>query len=141
MFNYKMSVRLHHTDAAGTLFFGNIFMIAHDAFQEFLDGLGLGIASILKDADFVLPVVHTEADYKKPIFVDDKLTVQVLIEKLGQSSFTLVYRFLNVNGREVGMVKTVHVALEKITLKKIPLPATLKNALRKGISKESDKGK
>lgn len=138
MFTYKMSVRLHQTDAAGKLFFGHIFMIAHDVFQELLNRLGLGIASILKESDYIFPVVHAEADYQKPIFVDDTLTIQAQIERLGRSSFTIVYRFFNVNGDRVGVVEIVHVAIDKHTRKTIPLPATLKNAFQKVLSKEFD---
>ncbi|MBN2373105.1 acyl-CoA thioesterase [bacterium] len=137
MFSYKINVRLHQTDAAGRLFFGQIFMIAHDVFQEFLGSLGLGIASILNESGFIFPVVHAEADYKRPIFVDEILTINAKIEKLGPCSFTTSYQIFSDSGERAGTVKIVHVAVERLTGKKAPLPSFLKDAFQGFMSKES----
>jgi hypothetical protein len=37
MYTYQTTIRLHHTDAAGVVFFSNLFVIAHDAYESFLE--------------------------------------------------------------------------------------------------------
>lgn len=137
MFSYKINVRFHQTDAAGRLFFGQIFMIAHDVFQELLGSIGLGISSILNESSFILPVVHAEADYKRPIFADETLAIHAQIEELGRCSFTTSYQFFNVEGEMAALVKIVHVAVDRLSKKKIPLPSILKDAFQKFMAKES----
>lgn len=68
MFTYKTTIKLHETDAAGLLFFSQQFKLIHDAYEELLDSRRDRFRGHAKKEDF-LPIVHAEADYKKPLFV------------------------------------------------------------------------
>jgi 1,4-dihydroxy-2-naphthoyl-CoA hydrolase len=126
----KLTVRLHDTDAAGILFFANQFVFVHDAYEELLQLLGLPIASILHVESFILPIVHAEAQYFKPLHVGDEITVALQIGSIGETSFVLVYDLLAADDTLVGKAKTVHVAISKQTQNKIALPEKLQRALR-----------
>lgn len=128
MFAHSLTLKLHDIDAAGTLFFGRVFCLAHDAYEEFLNSVGLGIGPLLKEGDYARVIAHAEADFLKPVFVGDKLDVQVYTEKIGGSSYTMKYAFRN--GEEaVFTVKTVHVCVDRQTKKPVPVPAELRKAL------------
>ncbi len=131
MFSVVSTVKLHHTDAAGVLFFVNYFKIAHDAYEEFLEAIGLDIVHLIDRSPFLLLIAHAEADYKKPQRVGDKITVEIKVEHIGNSSFTLVYRIIDASGEEATSVKTVHAALDKKSGKVIRLPEDLKANLKK----------
>ena len=133
MFTYNTTIRLHNTDAAGVLFFGDIYDIVNAALEEYLESIEFSIAYIINESNFVLPVVHLEADYKSPLKVGNKISVIVELEKIGSSSLTLTFKFLNKEKKIMCTAKTVHVAVDKKSWQKIPLPEKLKEALNKDI--------
>jgi len=129
MYNFMTSVKLHDTDMAGFLFFGHQFKIAHDAYEDFMEAVGLGFARLLHNAEFLLPIAHAEADYTAVLQVGDKLKVQVRAVNIGETSFTLAYNLVGIDGQSVGTVKTVHVCVDNARKEKIPLPEKLRKAL------------
>lgn len=131
MFTYQTKVKLHDTDAAGVIFFANQFKIIHDAYESLLEGIGFGFADLIRNKDFFLPIVHAESDYKAPLFVGDPIEIQVKIEKVGQTSITFSYTLLNPKQQVVGTARTVHVAVNKKTRQKIPIPPDLRAKLEK----------
>lgn len=128
MFKYNTQIRLHHTDAAGLLFFTNQLVLAHDAFESLFDKIGLNFKKHLINDKFLLPIVHIESDYKKPLHVGDHITIVVRVSHIGNSSFILDYK-IKKGTTLVGTVKTVHVTINKETKKKIPIPKHLLLAL------------
>ncbi len=129
MISYKTTVKMHDTDAAGILFFGNQFRMIHEAYEVVLETIGMGFADILRKTNFFIPIVHAEADYKFPLFVGDKLTITARLNKVGKTSFTFDYKIHNQRKILVGTAKTVHVSVNSRTHKKIPLPLKLRHKL------------
>jgi acyl-CoA thioesterase FadM len=129
MFTHDAAVRLYHTDAAGRLFFGHAFFLAHDAFEGFAERAGLGVARLLATSAYLLPVVHAEADYTRPIGVDGNVKVRLACERIGESSFTLLYAIAGSDGAECCRVRIVHAAIDKKTGATMPLPAEVRAAL------------
>jgi len=113
MFVYHTTVRLHNTDAAGLLFFADQFKFAHDAYESFMESIGYAFAVQFETAPYLLPIVHAEADFLKPLLTGDRITVQLVAEKIGDSSFTLAYTLLRGQSEIVGTVRTVHVLIDK----------------------------
>mgnify|MGYP003587396873 CR=1 FL=1 len=126
-------VRMHDTDAAGIFFFTSQLRIAHEAFEAFLDGAGLGLGTIMGARDYRIPIVHAESDYRAPVRLGDLLTVELRLEKAGRTSFALRTRFVSGAGLETGSVRTVQVAVEARTWHKRPLPDELREALTAGL--------
>lgn len=128
--NRKLTVRLHETDAAGILFYASQFLYVHDAYEELLQLIGLPVVSILRDESFILPIVHAEAQYFKPLHVGDEITVALQVGSIGATSFVLVFDLFAADDKHVGKAKTVHVAVNRQTQEKIALPEKLQRALR-----------
>ena len=133
---YQTRIKLHETDAAGLLFFSNQFKIIHDAYETLLEKAGYGFAELIRRKDFFLPIVHAEADYKVPLFAGDTIEVQVVVEKIGHTSFTLSYKLLNAARRTVGTGATVHVTVDKKTQQKIPIPPDFRQKLEQGYQQD-----
>lgn len=129
MYLWRTTVKLHDTDAAGVLFFGHQFKIAHDCYESMMASIGCSLSWLIREADFFLFIVHAEADYKKSLFVDDPLELQLRVEHIGESSYTLFHEIRNGDGELVGTVKTVHVAVDRKTRRARPIPDKLRAAL------------
>jgi acyl-CoA thioesterase FadM len=127
-FTCERTVRLYDTDAAGFLFYGAQFRLAHAALEDFLAHLGLPIGDILREPATLFPVVHAEADYRAPLRAGDRIAVRVRVRAISDRSFTIAYRFLLADGREAGSVLTVHSALDPATGTSCPLPSAVRQA-------------
>ena len=130
MYTYKTVIKLHDTDAAGILFFSHQFEIIHDAYESLLAKLGVGFPVLIPKKHYFLPIVHAESDYKAPLFVGDRITVQVELAHRGTTSFTFAYRLFK-DKKLVGTARTVHVTTDKKTKIKIPLPPDMRRAIGK----------
>lgn len=125
----KTTVRLHETDAAGILFFGNYFKIAHDAYESFMTSIGFSLSWILDEAEFLILITHAESEYRQSLLLGESVTVEMHVESIGQSSFVLGYIITNESNNPVAILKTVHVAVKKDTGIKMPLPEELRKKL------------
>ena len=129
MFRYPVIIKLHETDAAGLLFFSHQFKLIHDAYEALLEKWGFGFATLIREKDYFLPIVHAESDYKHPLFVGDRVNIDVTVSDVGTTSFTFTYKLTLNDGTLVGTAKTVHVTMNKASKTKIPLPSDLKRAV------------
>ncbi len=128
MFIAKNQVRMHDTDMAGILYFPRQFRFAHDALEDFVASEGLSFNEVFLKDDFVFVVVHAEADYLKPLRISDALEIHLIVERVGNSSFTILYKIYRQEDL-VGTAKTVHVTLNSKSRESIPIPAELRKKL------------
>lgn len=112
-FTYTFSVRLHDTDAAGRLFFGHLFRHAHDAYEVFMAQLGLPLERLIRDDEILLPLVHAEADYHRPLGQGDRVEVTLAIEEIRTRSFAVAYRFEADDGTLAATAKTIHLQINR----------------------------
>lgn len=120
MFTSNIKVYFYDADPAGIIFYASIFKYVHAAYEDFLRGLSTE-RNFFFDQDYILPIMHAEADFVKPIKVGDELRVEVFVSMLKNSSFEITYRFYR--GKEfTAMAKTVHVCVYKEKFEKIELP-------------------
>jgi 1,4-dihydroxy-2-naphthoyl-CoA hydrolase len=112
-FAYAFSVRLHDTDAAGRLFFGHIFRHAHDAYEAFMAQIGLPLEGLIREGEILLPLVHAEADYHRPLCQGDRVEVALAIDEIRARSFAVAYRFETQDGTLAATAKTVHLQINR----------------------------
>jgi 1,4-dihydroxy-2-naphthoyl-CoA hydrolase len=123
---------MHDTDMMGILYFARQFRFAHDALEDFFASEGFSFDKLIHDFPFLFVIVHAEADYYKTLRLGEALEIHVSIEKIGNSSMTLLYDiFRKPNLEQVGRVKTVHVALDAATRVKCPVPDFVREQLLK----------
>lgn len=138
MFVAKNKVRMHDTDMAGILYFPRQFRFAHDALEDFVESEGFSFHQVFNENNFVFVIVHCEADYYIPLTVGDLLNVHVGVERIGTSSFTMLYEIYKADHTHAGTAKTIHVTLDRINRTKIPLPAIFKDCLEKHLISEPE---
>ena len=124
---YQRRIRMHHTDSAGVVFYANLFVMAHECYESWLeqyislsDLLGRGIH---------IPIVHAEADYRGPMRLSEQVSIELSLVQRKNSSFTLQYVFKGANGVEAAEVRTVHAVIDGQTRESIDIPSFLQDAL------------
>ncbi|MBU8933618.1 MAG: acyl-CoA thioesterase [candidate division Zixibacteria bacterium] len=131
MYETDISIRLHQTDAAGVLFFGNYFHVAHDVYEQYMQSIGFDFRSIINELPYLILIVHAECDFHKPVYVADVVRVAMSASKIGHTSFELVYRIKSSETGGEAELKTTHVAIDKQTGRPTRLPEKLKAELGK----------
>lgn len=133
MFAHHARISLHQTDAGGRLFFAAQFYLMHCALEEMEDKIGLSVKNILGHPRLTFPIVHTEADYKALLVTGDRVTVEVGVERIGQTSVSFLF-IIKKKGRVVaGTGKIVCVCVNKKTWKKSPLPKEWRDKFAKAV--------
>ena len=129
MFVHNLTAQVHDTDAAGVIYFANFYRMAHTAYEAFMESIGYSIRYFLDQAPGLPLIVHSEADYKKPIRTGDKLRIELTIEKVGNSSYGLAYQIKDHANELVANLKTVHVMVDRNKRTTRPLPEDFKKKL------------
>lgn len=130
MFSCKRVIHLQDTDATGVLYFAQQLRLALEVFEDFLHAKGQPLSALISDKPYLMPIVHAEADYSSALMVGDALVIELTCEKMGTSSFTLGYRYLDETSQEEkGRATLVHVTTSKETRRAIPIPKELKEIL------------
>lgn len=128
-FVYRLPVRFHEVDPAGIVFFARYFQYAHDAQEAWLREIGFPLEIPITERGVMLPLVHAEADYHRPLRTGQEMTIELSVVRLGQSSFTLETRIGTDQNANHAVVRTVHVCVDPVTEKSKPLPESLRDAI------------
>jgi len=129
MFESTKTITLRDADGAGVLFFARYLALAHDVYEEFMASRGISFRQIIEDGHWILPVVHAESDYHKPLWMGDRVNIRLTVAEITKRSVSLEYEFVTPDGDIAARCKTVHVAVDKRAGRAMPLPDELVAAL------------
>jgi len=129
MFQTKERLSFYDCDPAGIVFYASLLKIAHTAYEKFLSEISPD-RNFFFDQELVLPIVHCEADYHKPLKAFDEIDISLSVQRLKENSFELNYSF-TFKDELYAEAKTVHVCVNKSSFTKTILP----NVLKKGLDK------
>jgi YbgC/YbaW family acyl-CoA thioester hydrolase len=125
----RFHVEFSHTDMGGVMFFGRYLELAHRAYEDFVQQhLGVDWNEWFNNAQWIVPIRALHVDYLNPLRGGSEGEVQAQIVKVGTSSFTHTYTFLS-EGKNCAVVSLTSVFVEKSRFGKIPIPASLRQAL------------
>lgn len=131
MFQTKERLNFYDCDPAGIIFFASLLKIAHTVYEKFLAQISPN-RNFFFDDELVLPIIHCEADYHKPLKAFDEVDVTVTVKQVGDSSFELNYKF-EIASNLYAEAKTVHVCVDKKKFEKTNLPNQLKSKLKENL--------
>jgi len=112
-------ITLSDTDAAGVVYFASVLRLAHSALEAFFDEQGL---DLLQVDQALFPIVHCEADYRRPMRRGDHLTCTVSCPEIAPSRFSIAYRFTQANGEVAATARTIHAAVDRERFVSCALP-------------------
>lgn len=126
-FVYTRTVRLADTDAAGVVYFARTLSLCHEAYEASLATAGIPLADLLGGQDVVVPISRSEAEYLRPLQVNDRLRITVTPTLLSANSFAIRYDVLRQGTLEklAARVRTEHVSTSLSKRERVDLPARL----------------
>ena len=127
MFRKKLRLSFYDCDPAGIIFYASIFKLAHSVYEQFLSEI-VPERNFFFDKEYVLPIIHSEADYLKPLRPFDEVEIKLKVIDLRDSSFELNYIFF-IDNVSYAEVKTIHVCVNKESFNKEKLPEALTKGL------------
>ncbi len=127
-FSTRAVIRFRDADPAGVMFFGNVFGIAHDAYEEFIRHLGFEWNEWFAHPEWAVPIRQSSCEYFMPMRPAEVYVILVFVDRIGESSFTLRYAF-EAKGRKHCEVSLVHTFLNKQTRTKMPVPSDVRDRL------------
>jgi 1,4-dihydroxy-2-naphthoyl-CoA hydrolase len=116
-FEYKRTVRFADTDAAGVVFFANYLALCHEAYEEALAYTGIELNTFFEASGLVIPITKSEANYLRPLFPGDKLTIICTPRLLTENSFELSFELWKAGPPDklAARLKTEHVCIASET--------------------------
>ena len=127
-FTYYYTVRFQDTDAAGVVYFANIFRICHEAYEVSLAASGINLKSFFTNSSVAFPIVHANVDFFRPMYCGDNLVISLLPEKIGLDKFEITYEIM-VDEVMVAKAITRHVCINVSSRIKEELPHYMSNWL------------
>jgi len=121
MFETERIVEFGMCDSGGILFFARIFELAHSAYEEFILRSDLE-NNYFEHEEIAIPLISATSDFHKPIKLHEVLEINVVVSKIGNSSFQLTTTFLDELVNAKAIVTTTHVFVDKKEFGKMDIP-------------------
>lgn len=127
-FVYSTRVRFVDTDASGRIHYTAMLRHFEAAEQDFLRSIGAFYKTGYL-AGMGFPRVHAECDYTGPVAFDDPLEIEVRVDRVGNSSYTLGFA-ARVDGHPVAHGRLTIVCIDLGTERPRSIPLELAGKLR-----------
>lgn len=128
-FETNINIRFEDADPAGIVFYPRAIALAHGVIEDLIRQTELGWHGWFENQGLAAPVRHAEADFLAPMRAGETLKARAWVEKLGETSGTFAVEFLGNEGETRARIRTVHVLIDRITTKPVPLTPELRRAL------------
>lgn len=118
-------------DAAGIAFSGRLVTIALEALEAGLSRAGLDFATVIRDGRFGVPLVHLEADFRRPLRHGDAVELDLVCERIGEHSYTCRVDLVPADGAVAASVRFVAAVVDLTTFRPCAVPAAYRAALER----------
>ncbi|HLO85768.1 MAG TPA: thioesterase family protein [Nostocaceae cyanobacterium] len=127
-FIYQRTVRFQDTDAAGVVYFANVLVMCHEAYEASLEATDINLRSFFTNPILAFPIVHANVDFVRPMYCGDKLEISLAPQKIGLDKFEISYE-ITIGEVLVAKAVTRHVCIEVNSRTKQELPTEMINWL------------
>ncbi len=124
-FQYKYTIQFRDTDAAGVVYFANILSICHIAYEASLIESGINLKLFVNNPEFAVPITHAAADFFKPLYCGDRITIELIPRLIDSCRFEINYQLSS------AIAITKHVVIDPSSRNRQELPIILTNWLEK----------
>ncbi len=123
---------IHDIDAAGIAFTGRLVTIAIEVLEQGLGLAGIEVAAVLREGRWAAPLVHLEADFKRPLRHGDVVGCDLVCETIGERSYTCRIDLRPAGAVEpAASVRIVSAVIDARSFSAVPVPAELRAALER----------
>jgi 4-hydroxybenzoyl-CoA thioesterase len=123
-FETKLYIRFHHVDFARVVYFPRFFDYCHQVFEDFVQAeFGRSYCSLMQEEGLGFPLVHAEADFKKPFRFGETARVVLEVKHMGETSLSCRYVFFHEGeGEAAAIITLVGACIELKHFKPTPIP-------------------
>ena len=97
---FPLRVYFEDTDAAGIVYYANYLHFTERARTEMMREIGMASSETMANEGVALAVRHCKVEYLRPARLDDELTVETTVKKVGGASVKL-YQAVVRDGEEL----------------------------------------
>jgi len=121
-YSYETFLSFQLADPSGILFYGHLFTLSHQAYEQFvINQLHCPWNEWFQNKNWIVPIKHVEADFFHPILAGQSCQIELFVEQISFSSFTLISSLIQ-QDTLCCKVKCVHVFCDLPTMKKMAIP-------------------
>jgi 1,4-dihydroxy-2-naphthoyl-CoA hydrolase len=117
-FVYQRTVRFQETDSAGVVYFANILVMCHEAYEESLAASGINLKLFFTNPDAAIPIVHASVDFFRPMFCGDLVFIHQHPQQIGVDKFEINYIITTEDNQQIAKAITRHVCINPASRKK-----------------------
>jgi 4-hydroxybenzoyl-CoA thioesterase len=130
-FRTPIKVCFGDIDNAGIVYYPRFMHYFHLAMEEFFaNEMGIEYADVLHQHNLSLPTVHLESDFRRRLRYGDRISMEVRVIHIGQSSITWGYKGYRGDDEEMVVEgQNVTVCVRTDTFEKIDVPKWLRQSL------------
>ncbi|MBC5825642.1 MAG: acyl-CoA thioesterase [Candidatus Eremiobacteraeota bacterium] len=128
-FSIDEYVRWGDIDAAGVICYGAYMRFIEIAETELFRAVGMPYGEVFNRFDCWLPRVRLCCEFRAPARLDERLSVQVFVKRLGTTSMTLGFRISKAGGVRAADCELVLVCVDRAAFSPKPVPQELRAAL------------
>ena len=98
-FVHETTVRFSQVDPAQVVYFARVYEMAHEAFEDLMAASGLPIGPLFEESDWGMPLVHSEARYRRPWRLGERIRIEGTVNKVTERSVEFEYKFIDVKSQ------------------------------------------
>lgn len=136
VFEAQFRVYYEDTDSGGVVYYANYLKFIERCRTEWLRSLGYDQSALSAQHQLVFMVRSVEGDFLRPAILDDLLTVDLRVEKLGRSQLVFLQNVMRKKGDNAGgdseilFSARVRIAcVSTVTMKPVSIPVWMKEKL------------
>jgi 1,4-dihydroxy-2-naphthoyl-CoA hydrolase len=131
IFRLPYTIALYDTDAAGIIFYANLFRICQHALEAVLADIGYSLPVLFERRTMGMPIVHAEGDFEQRLTVGMKVELRAHVENIGNSSYRMAFEIWSETLGRMAKAATVQVCVDPKTGQSMELPEDFRKALQK----------
>jgi 4-hydroxybenzoyl-CoA thioesterase len=129
-FSMPITVRFGDCDPAGIVFYPRYFEMFNNTVEEWCAvGLGANFRELVMERGLGLPAVSIQTDFIATSTLGDKLTAQLCVVKVGNSSLTLTVRLIGDGGEERVRARMVLVLIDIKQASAVRIPDAMRERI------------
>ena len=132
-FIHRLPICFEDVDYARVVHFPRFFSLCHRAFEAFVPAeMGASFAEMIEKRGIGFPVVHAEADFKKPFRLSEECRVEVEAKEVKDRSFTMRYRLYRAGETELrAEIHLINAVVSVVEFKSMAMPTEVRAALER----------
>ena len=125
IFSFHYVISLSDSDVSGVIYFPKIFDISVQVLEAFLESKNLPLQQFFQRG-ILMPIVQASANFYLPLYFGAPVQIDLLLDRLGNSSISLEYQFINSEENLCAQTTITHVTVSKYNQKEsIVIPREL----------------